>query len=105
MPEEVLLHLDVDHLPDVFLVELLDVSNLLIRIVVDWLLRRNLLAVVRIERVRLTRLPEDALEVVLEVLHFEFVYRVTVLILEGSLVLLATTHSLHSHFNWEFLLV
>ena len=47
VPEEVLLHLDIDHLSNVFFVKF-NVGNLLVCIVVDWLLRRKLLAVVRI---------------------------------------------------------
>ena len=104
--EEVFMHLNIDHLPNVLLVKLdVCLGNLLVRIFVGRLLSWDLLAVVRIQWVWLARLPEDALEVVLEVLHFEFVYWVTVLILEARLELFTATDSLHCDFNWEFALI
>ena len=104
--EEVFMHLNIDHLPNVLFVKLdVCLGNLLVRVVVYRLLDWDLLAVVRIQRVWLTWLPEDALEVVLEVLHFEFVYWVTVLILEARLELFTATDSLHCDFNWEFALI
>ena len=80
-------------------------ENFFVRILVYWLLKWDLLVVVRIQWIWLARLPEDALEVVLEVLHFEFVDRVTVLILEARLELLTTTDSLHCDFNRELTLI
>ena len=103
VPEEVLLHLDIDHFSDVLLVKL-NVSNILISVVDEVLLSRNFLLCLDIEGIRFARLPEDALQVVLEVLDFEFVYWVTVLILEIIVRLLRQAYSLHSNFIRVFLM-
>ena len=60
MPEEVFLHLNIDHLSYVFLVKL-HVSPVLVRVVDELLLGRRVLVCLDSEGIRLARLSEDAL--------------------------------------------
>ena len=88
--KEISLHLDIYYTSNVLFVVFhvssrsINLSNRSIRIRIHLLRSWKLLVWFRIQRVWLTRLLEDSLQVVLKVLHFEFVYRITVLILEVS---------------------